>query len=99
MVVFQKDSVRKIISVVLAAAYTYCIFFKNTHVRCGFSCIQKGDAGSFKKGCNGMGISCNSAHSLKIIEGYTLTGEKYTDITGNFSHLLAFFYFVAILAE
>ena len=99
MVVFQKDSVRKIISVVLAAAYTYCIFFKNTHVRCGFSCVKKCDAGSLKKRCYGMRVCCNSAHSLKIIEGYTLTGEKYTDITGNFSHLLAFFYFVAILAE
>ena len=99
MIVFQKNSIWKIISVVLSAAYTNSIFLKNTHIRRRFSGIQQCDPCSLKKWRNRMCIGCDPAHSLKIIQRHTLAGKKHPDISCNFSHFLTFFYFIAVLAE
>ena len=49
MIILKQYSVRKIISVVASAAYTYSIFFKNTTVRSCLSGVQKCYLTSFQK--------------------------------------------------
>ena len=45
-----------------------------------------------------MSIGCNTAHALKVIECYTLTGKKYADIALYSTDKLSVLYFIAILA-
>ena len=98
MVVFQQDTIRQVVSVVMSAPDSYCIFFKYTAVWCCFSCIKKCHITSFKKLCHLSGVSCNATHSLQIVQGNTLSGKKYADISGYSGHQLTFFYFISVLA-
>ena len=67
MVVFQKNTIGKIITMVVAAAYFYCVFFKDSHIWGGFSGIQKFCFAAFQQFCDRVCISGDTAHSLEII--------------------------------
>ena len=99
VVILQKHTIRKVITVVASPTYTHCIFLKNTTVGCGLSGIQKSDFAAFQKCCHLAGISGNSTHSLKIIQCHSFSGKKDPDITcyncqklstGNFISIFTF---------
>ena len=81
---------------VISTTDTNRIFFKDTHIRCGLPGIQKLRFCSFQKLCNRMGISCDTAHSLQIIQCDSFAGKQRTDISSNNTHQLSFFDFVTV---
>ena len=64
--------------VIVSATHSDCIFFKNSHIRSRLSGIQKFCLTSLQKRCYGMCITCNSTHSLQIIQRNSFSGKEYT---------------------
>ena len=98
VVVFKKDSIRKIISVITAASDSYCVFLKYTAVWCGLTGIKKSYIASLEKFCNLSGVGRDTAHSLKIVECYSLSGKENTDVTCYRCHQITFFDFITVFA-
>ena len=99
MVVLQKNAVGQIITVIIAAAHTHGIFFKNPHVRRCFSRIQKLRLRSRKEPCHRTGIGCNAAHPLQVVQSYPLSGQQAADISPHLPHQLPAAHFLSILTE
>ena len=98
MVVFKKNSIRKIISVITAASDSYCVFLKYTAVWCGLTGIKKSYIASLEKFCNLSGVGRDTAHSLKVVECYSLSGKENTDVTCYRCHQITFFDFITVFA-
>ena len=96
MIILEQNTVRKIISVIASAPYTYRIFLKHTAVRCGLSGIQKCHFASFKKFGNLAGVSSDTAHSLKVIQSHSFSGKQYTNVSVYCSKKITLFHCISI---
>ena len=96
MVILKQYTVRKIISVVCCTAYSYCIFFKGSHIGRGFSCVKQCCICALKLSHILLSDCCNSAHSLQIVQSCSFTAEDCLDVAVDNAKQISAFYTVTI---
>ena len=96
MIVLEEDAVRQIVTVILAAADSDGIFFKDPHVRRRLARIDQGDSRTGQQGYDLMGIGRDAAHALQIVEAYPFGRQDGPDAADDFGQLLSLVDFVAV---
>ena len=81
---------------IVTSSHANRVFFEDTVVRRGLSCVKKPDISALKKCGSLTGTSRDTAHSLKIIQGRPFAGKQHADISSHLRHLHSLFYLVPV---